>query len=259
VVQPMWFVGIYAVVTALTPLALAMDRRLGLFAALPALAAVAVVDLLRYGPWQHAMPGWLGLLNLLPGWSFGYLLGVGWARGRIARRGAVLLAVGGLALAVTLVTHFGYPVSMVGVPGDLRTNSHPPSLLVLALAAAQSGLAILLHDRLARVLARPRLWAGVALLNLGAMTVFCWHQVALMSLSGAAQLAGRVPGLHDAPSGPGWLLHRVLWFPVYALVLAGFVALARRAERPWRGVPRPVAALVLALAAGFGLYTLGAV
>jgi hypothetical protein len=183
---------------------------------------------------------------------------VAWAHGRITRRGAALLAAGGFALALLLVLRFGYPVSMVGVPGDPRTNSHPPSLLVLALAAAQSGLAILLRDRLGRLLARPRLWAGVALLNLSAMTVFCWHQIALMSLSGAAQALApsAVPGLHDTPSGLGWLAHRIAWFPVYALVLAGYVLLARRAEGPWRGLPRPVTALVVALAAGFGGYTL---
>jgi hypothetical protein len=260
VVQPMWFVGIYAVVTALTPVALAMDRRLRAFAALPPLVAVAAVDLLRYGPWHDAMPGWLGLVNLIPGWSFAYLLGVAWAHGRIGRRGAALLAAGGLALGLLLVLRLGYPVSMVGVPGDPRANSHPPSLLVLALAAAQSGLAILLRDRLARALSRPRLWAGVALLNLSAMTIFCWHQVALMSVSGGALAVAPagVPGLHDTPSGPGWLLCRIVWFPVYAAVLAGLVALARRAEGPWRGLPRPVTAVVLALAAGFGLYTVGA-
>jgi len=258
VIQPMWFIGIYAVVTALTPVAVALDRRLRGWAALPALLAVAAVDLARYGPWHHAVPGWVGLANLLPGWSFAYLLGVAWAHGRITRRGAALLAAGGFALALLLVLRLGYPVSMVGVPGDLRTNSHPPSLLVLALAAAQSGLAILLRDRLGRLLARPRLWAGVALLNLGAMTVFCWHQIALMSLSGAAQALApsAVPGLHDPPSGLGWLAHRIAWFPVYALVLAGYVLLVRRAEGPWRGLPRPVTVLVVALAAGFGGYTL---
>jgi fucose 4-O-acetylase-like acetyltransferase len=258
VIQPMWFIGIYAVVTALTPVAVALDRRLRGWAALPALVAVAGVDLLRYGPWHDAVPGWVGLVNLLPGWSFAYLLGVAWAHGRITRRAAALLAAGGFALALLLVLRLGYPVSMVGVPGDARTNSHPPSLLVLALAAAQSGLAILLRDRLARLLARPRLWAAVALLNLSAMTVFCWHQIALMSLSGAAQAVSpsAVPGLHDSPDGLGWLAHRIAWFPVYALVLAGFVLLARRAEGPWRGLPRPVTVLVLALAAGFGGYTL---
>jgi len=64
VVQPLWFIAIYAAITALTPVALAMDRRLGAFSAAPSVIVVAVVDLLRYGPWQHAAPGWLGMVNL---------------------------------------------------------------------------------------------------------------------------------------------------------------------------------------------------
>jgi len=237
VAQPMWFIGIYAAVTALTPVAVALDRRLGAYAALPALAVVAVVDLLRYGPWQDAVPSWVGLVNLLPGWSFAYLLGVAWAHGRIGRRGAALLAAGGLALGLLLVWRFGYPVSMVGVPGAGRTNAHPPSLLVLALAAFQCGLTIALRERIDAFLRRPARWAAVALTNLHAMTIFCWHQVALVTLSTVALAfdpAG-VAGLHDAPSTPAWLWHRLAWFPVYVAVLLGCVVLARRAENPHRG------------------------
>ncbi|MYX23263.1 acyltransferase family protein, partial [Streptomyces sp. SID8380] len=148
VVQPLWFVGVYAVVTALTPYCVRASERLGAWAALPLLGSVAVVDLLRYGPYADAMPSWLSLLNLLPGWMFAYQLGVSWGDGRLGRRGGWLLLGGGTALFATLLLVLHYPVSMVGVPGEARTNSHPPSLLVLALAAAQCGAAILLRERL---------------------------------------------------------------------------------------------------------------
>jgi peptidoglycan/LPS O-acetylase OafA/YrhL len=233
VVQPLWFIGVYTVITALTPVAVALTKRLGVWAALPGCALVAVVDLLRYGPWHDAMPGWLGLVNLLPGWSFAYLLGVAWARGRVGRRGAVLLTAGGAVVMVLLVRHLGYPASMVGVPGAGRTNAHPPSLLVLALAAVQCGAAILSHDRLAALLSRrPGLWAAVALANLGAMTIFCWHQVALMTLSGGALAVapGGLPGLHGAPVDLVWVAHRLAWLPVYAAVLVAYVTVARRFE-----------------------------
>jgi peptidoglycan/LPS O-acetylase OafA/YrhL len=257
VVQPLWFVGIYAVITALTPAAVALQRRLGVLAVVPPLLVVAAVDLLRYGPWQAAVPGAVGLVNVLPGWSFAFLLGVAWAAGRVDRRAAAVVAAGGAALGLLLVLGLDYPASMVGVPGEARVNSHPPSLLVPALAAAQSGLAILLAARLGAWLRRPGRWAAVALANLSAMTIFTWHQVATLALAGSALVvspAGPVPGLLDAPDDPAWLLHRLAWFPVYAAVLAGFVALARRFEGPWRVVPRPARALVVALAAGFGGY-----
>lgn len=255
VAQPLWFIGIYGLVTALTPAAVAFDRRLGVLAALPPLLVVAAVDLLRYGPWREAVPGFVGLVNVVPGWGFAFLLGVAWAAGRIDRRAAAVLAAGGAALGLLLVLGMGYPASMVGVPGAARVNSHPPSLLVPALAACQSGLAILLHEHLGRWLRRPGLWAAVALANLQAMTIFTWHQVASLALAGAAVVAGAagVPGLLDVPDDPAWLLHRLAWFPLYAAVLAVLVALARRFEAPWT-LPWPARAVVVLLAAGFGLY-----
>ncbi|MBO0867138.1 MAG: acyltransferase [Micromonosporaceae bacterium] len=255
VLQPLWFVAVYAAITALTPAALALDRALRGWSALPAAAVVSTVDLVRYGPWQHAVPSWVGLVNLLPGWAFGFLLGVAWADGRITRRAAALLSAGGLTLALLLVFAFGYPVSMVGVPGDPRTNSHPPSLLVLALAAAQCGAAILLRDRLGALLRRPAWWAPVALLNLAAMTVFCWHQTALMLLSAGALAVhpAGLPGLHRPPVDLVWVGYRLAWLPAYLAVLAGLVVCARRFERPWRsGISGRLA--VLALAAGFAGY-----
>src|SRR5262245_15800947 len=76
VVQPLWFVAVYGVITALTPVVLALDRALRGWTALPAAGVVAAVDLARYGPWHDALPGWVGMVNLLPGWAFGFVLGV---------------------------------------------------------------------------------------------------------------------------------------------------------------------------------------
>jgi peptidoglycan/LPS O-acetylase OafA/YrhL len=257
VVQPLWFIGVYLVITALTPVVVAMDRRLGLWAAAPSLVIVAAVDLLRYGPWHDAVPGWVAMINILPGWAFAYILGVSWAHGRIGRRAAAVLAGGGLALALLLVLRMGYPVSMVGVPGAGRVNSHPPSLLVLALAAAQSGVAILARDRLdAWLRRRPAVWTGVAMVNLSAMSIFCWHQIALMLLSGVTLAIAPygLPGLHDVPADLAWVGWRLGWLAVHAVVLGGLVVLARRFDAPWTWMPRPGKALALALATGFGVY-----
>ncbi|MEU0735176.1 acyltransferase family protein, partial [Streptomyces lavendulocolor] len=136
VVQPLWFVGVYLAVTALTPYCVRAAHRLGAWAAAPLLASVAVVDLLRYGPYAEAVPSWLSVLNILPGWLFAYQLGVSWGLRKVGPRHARALLLGGGALFAVLLLVFHYPASMVGVPGEARTNSHPPSLLVLALAAA---------------------------------------------------------------------------------------------------------------------------
>ncbi|WP_033216538.1 acyltransferase family protein [Streptomyces virginiae] len=260
VVQPLWFVGVYVVVTALTPYCVRAARSLGGWAAAPLLGCVAVVDFLRYGPLADSVPSWLALVNVLPGWLFAYQLGVSWAERRIARRGAWLLLAGGTMLFAALLTVFHYPASMVGVPGAARTNSHPPSLLVLALASAQSGAAILLRDRLAKLLARPALWAPVVVINLSAMTILCWHQTAMLAAAVPGSFVGELAGLTTAPDSLGWIAARLAWMPVFAAL---FVALARHARRfevaPREGRRASTLRRTLAglLAAGFAVFALG--
>ncbi|OAH12786.1 acyltransferase family protein [Streptomyces jeddahensis] len=258
VVQPLWFVGVYAVITALTPYCVRASKRLGFWAAAPLLGSVAVVDFLRYGPYADAMPSWLSLLNLLPGWMFAYQLGVSWADKRLGQREAWLLLAGGAALFAALLLAFDYPTSMVGVPGEARTNSHPPSLLVLALAAAQSGAAILLRDKLARLLKRPALWALVVIINLSAMTILCWHQTAMLAAAVPASYFGEIPGLTTAPDTAGWILARMAWMPLFAGLLVAIAKFAQPLETPWdrTGTIRRVAAGVLA--AGFAYFALAA-
>ncbi|OKK08091.1 hypothetical protein AMK26_03400 [Streptomyces sp. CB03234] len=257
VVQPLWFVGVYTVVTALTPYCVRAARRLGAWAAAPLLASVAVVDVLRYGPYAEAVPSWLSVLNILPGWLFAYQLGVSWGEKRTRTTHAWALLLGGAALFATLLLAFHYPASMVGVPGEARTNSHPPSLLVLALAAAQSGAAILLRDRLGRLLRRPALWAPVVVVNLSAMTILCWHQTAMLAAAVPASFAGTVPGLTTAPDTLGWILARLAWLPLFAGLLLLIGRYARGFEAPWThaGAARRSAAGLLA--AGFAVYALG--
>ncbi|SFC66972.1 acyltransferase family protein [Streptomyces aidingensis] len=256
VVQPLWFVGIYAVITALTPLCLRAAQRLGgLGSAAPLLLTVAVVDFLRYGPYAAAMPGWLGLLNLLPGWLFGYQLGVAWGTGRLRRPAARLLLAGGAALFAVLLLVFGYPASLVGVPGGTRTNSHPPSLLVLALAAAQSGAAVLLRGRLDGLLRRrPGLWAPVVVVNLSAMTILCWHQTAMLAVAVTSAPFGPLPGLTEAPASPGWVAARLAWLPLFALLLVVTGRAVRRFEAPWSGATAGHRGIAAVLTAGFAGY-----
>ncbi|MFE3737522.1 acyltransferase [Streptomyces sp. NPDC059134] len=260
VVQPLWFVGIYVIVTALTPYCVAAARRLGGWAAAPLLVSVAAVDLLRYGPYAQDVPSWLSVLNILPGWLFAYQLGVSWGEGRIGRRGARLLLVGGALLFAALLVVFDYPASMVGVPGEARTNSHPPSLLVLALAAAQSGAAILVRDRLGRLLARPALWAPVVVVNLSAMTILCWHQTAMLAVAVPGSFVGELSGLTTSPDTLGWILARLTWLPLFATLLLVIGRYARGFDGPWQSGTRAAKARRAAaglLAAGFAVFALG--
>ncbi|MEK2492421.1 acyltransferase [Kitasatospora purpeofusca] len=261
VVQPLWYIAVYLGLTALTPLCAAAARRVGGWSAGLPLVAVAAVDLLRYGPWAESVPSWVGLLNILPGWLFGYQLGALWAAGRLGRPTARLLLAGGAVLFAALLLVFHYPASMVGVPGAARTNSHPPSLLVLALASVQCGAAVLLRDRLGRLLTgRPLLWLPVVAVNLSAMTIFCWHQSAMLAVAvpGAAAF-GEVPGLTVAPDSLGWVALRLALLPLFGAVLIGIGWFTRRFDGPWTALSRPAKAAAGAAAAFFAAYALGVV
>ena len=94
------------------------------------------------------------------------------------------------------------------------------------------GLALLLRDRLARLMRRPLAWAGIALVNLSAMTLFLWHQTAFIAVSSVGLLAGRVPGLLTAPTGALWVAERLAWLPVFAITLSGLWLAFRQVETP---------------------------
>lgn len=220
--SPMWFLLVFAALTAATPLVARLHP-------LWPIAVVLHVDLLRFG---LGAPDRLGWLNLAAGWLVPYTLGAAWTRGELERRrtGWVLL-LSGTAVTAALVARAGYPASMVGVPGAGVSNLNPPTLAAVTFGLAQCGLALLLRDRLRTAMRRPVAWAAVALVNLSAMTVFLWHQTALMATTATGLVAGRLPGLHTVPDGLGWVAARLLWLPVFVLALAACWAAFRSWER----------------------------
>jgi len=229
VISPLWFLGVYAGLTALTPAALWLVRRFGAWAAALPAAVVAATDLVRFG--LHG-PGWVGWVNVAAGWLVPYLLGMAWARGSLrGRRAPALMLAGGAAATAALIAWAGYPASMVGVNGAHISNLNPPTLAAVSFGIAQCGLALLLRDQLARLMRRPLAWAGIALVNLSAMTLFLWHQTAFVTVTSLGLLAGRVPGLLTAPTDGLWVAERLAWLPVFAITLSGLWLAFRRAER----------------------------
>ncbi|MFE9695611.1 acyltransferase [Streptomyces sp. NPDC006270] len=210
--SPLWFLLVFAALTALTPLVARLHP-------LWPVVVVLHVDLVRLG---LGGPGELGWINVVAGWLAPYCLGALVARGGMCgRTGGWALLLGGGAAAVALVLWAGYPAAMVGVPGGRMSNLDPPSLAAVAFGLAQCGAALLLIGPLRRVLRRPAVWAVVAVVNLSAMTVFLWHQTAMIIVTASASVlsADPLPGLHTLPDDPGWVAARLLWLPVFALAL----------------------------------------
>ncbi|MFF3575832.1 acyltransferase family protein [Streptomyces mirabilis] len=229
--SPLWFLLVFAGLTAATPLLTRLNP-------LWPLAVVLHVDLMRFG---LGGPSWLGWVNVAAGWMVPYTLGAAWTRGELDRRraGWVLLLCGAAATAV-LVTWAGYPASMVGVPGVAVSNLNPPTLAAVTFGVAQCGLALLLREPLRRWLRRPLAWAAVALVNLSAMTIFLWHQTSMMAVTAVGLLVGRLPGLHLVPDGLGWVAARLAWLPVFAFALGVcWVAFHSYEQGPRRRSGRP--------------------
>ncbi|WP_066942159.1 acyltransferase family protein [Microtetraspora fusca] len=216
VYSPLWFLLVFAALTAATPLAAKLHP-------LWPFAAVALVDLVRYG---LGGPAWLGWINVAAGWLVPYCLGAAWGRGGL-RGGATgwVLLLGGAAATAALIGWGGYPVAMVGVPGAAISNLAPPTLAAVTFGVAQCGAALLLAGPLRRALRHPVAWAVVALVNLSAMTIFLWHQTAMIAVTALGLLADApVPGLHTVPDSSGWVLARLAWLPAFLLALLVCVA-----------------------------------
>lgn len=211
VLSPLWFLLVFAALTAATPLVARLSP-------LWPLAVVAAVDAWRFG---FGGPEWIGWVNVAAGWLVPYTLGAAWSRGAFARRApAALLLGGGIAATSALILWGGYPASMVGVPGAAISNLNPPTLAAVAFGLAQCGLALLVREPLARLMSRPRAWAKVALVNLSAMTIFLWHQTAMMAVTALGLLISTdLPGLHTVPGSAQWIAVRLLWLPVFAAAL----------------------------------------
>ncbi|MBT2526886.1 acyltransferase [Streptomyces sp. ISL-99] len=255
VLSPLWFLLVFALLMVLTPLV----RRAGVLAAVLGGGYVAATDGARM---VFGDGGWVDTVrqfNVLAGWLVPFGLGAAWAAGGFVRRrcAAALLAAGVVSTA-GLILWCGYPASMVGVPGSQISNLSPVTLAAVTFGLAQCGAALLLCGPLRRLVgrsshmsasvpqgsgkrARPGqfAWAAVAVINLSAITIFLWHQTAMLTVTVTTLGIGRpLSGLHTNPDHPLWALARCGWVPVFTIVLVALCIVFREAEnksRPGRG------------------------
>lgn len=224
----LWFLVVYIAVVALAPLVIDRQRQWGHGRTIGVLVAwVAVIDLSRLVvgttlvAWSAYLVAWLAV----------HQLGVAWRDGRLTRHPGTrwLLFAGGLPILLLLTGPGPYAVSMVGTVGTGLANTAPPTLALLALAATQTGLVLLVRGPVTRWLARPRPWAVVVAVNSVVLTIFLWHMVPVLIVAPALLLTGVLP---QYPIGsPAWLLLRIPWLATLAIVLIVLVAVFSRVER----------------------------
>ncbi len=228
---PVWFLAVYILVVALVPLTYAAWRTWGFASVVPPVAAAILVDAAFFGWGWHA----LGWSNYLFVWLTVHQLGYAWHDRRLAGvRTGILMFVLGLGCLV-LMTHVGpYPLSLVGVPGDEISNTLPPKVPLLALAAAQIGLALACEGQMRRWLAHRVSWAATILVNGMIMTLFLWHSTVMMLLVGLA--FWQVPSLlAQQPDTAAWWWTRPLWIAAYAFATLPFLLVFGRFERAGGG------------------------
>ena len=272
IAQPLWFLAVYVVVVAVAPVMIAAQRRFGWGVTVGLAAGVAVVDLARW-PFGVPMVGWA---NLALVWLFAHQLGVAWREGGVApsgaptgvapsgapsgvagwsRRRVVVLAAAGLGGLFLLTGPAGYPHSMVGGVGEVRSNTFPPSLALVALGTWQFALALLLRPAVDRWLRRPRAWAAVVAANGMAMTVFLWHLTALVIVAAVTLPTGLLG--QPSPGSAAWWALRPVWIVLLAIALTPLVAAFARVELKRGPAPRVsswrAGIAALAVAAGMAI------
>ncbi len=159
---PVWFLAVYLIVAALVPYTHAAWRRLGFLSFWLLVAAAIAIDIAAH----HYGVRYINLANFAFVWLAIHQLGYAWSEGHFAKAGrAPFWFAGGLTALILLVRYGPYPVAMIGVAGEEITNSMPPTLALLSLGIAQTGLLLTIESAARRWLANVRAWTGVVLIN----------------------------------------------------------------------------------------------
>lgn len=218
--MPLWFLLAYLAMVVLAPWTFALHRRFGLAVPLSMLALVVVADVLRLGV---GVP-YVGESTYLVGWLAIHQLGYCWRDRKLPVGGRRALAwlLAALAALVALTVFGPYDVRMVG------DNTDPPTVALMAMAATQVGLVLLIQPAVSRWLQRMGPWSVVVALNAVVLTMFAWHMTAAVVAAVALFPTGVLPQ-PDVDSA-AWLLWRVPWLAACAVVLAVLVAIFSRIE-----------------------------
>ena len=231
---PVWFLAVYLIVTACTPLARKAWQSFGWASFLVYIPIAIAVDWLTF---SAGIP-YINFTNFL--WVFLAIhqLGFAWKDGRFDNRlFALATFVAGLAILISITVYGFYPVSMVSAPGGF-SNSLPPTLALFALGVAQVGLVLSLEPLGRKMLDNLSIWTATVLMNGMIMTVYLWHLTAFVLVMTVMWIGFGGAGLNSVPGTAEWWATRPMWLGVYILALLPMIAIFAKHERsfgPIRG------------------------
>ena len=248
---PLWFLGVYLVVVAISPFTVWLHRRFRLWVLAVMVAGTFAAD---YVGFVLGHPGfrWFNVAFVL---LFPHQIGHFYADGSLGRqpkRVYWLMVAAGLGMLMLLTNPllfrpFGsarfrwfpgigyYPKSLLGTDVERISNAYPPTLCFLFAGVWAIGAAMLLRPAVSRWLHRARAWKATIFVNSIIMTLFLWHMTAYLL---AILLLWPLGFGHEHDSTTRWWIERLLWILVPTAILAVLVAVFGRFERPAR---RPAA------------------
>ncbi|WP_158849898.1 phospholipase A2 [Saccharothrix deserti] len=250
IAYPLWFLGLYLVAVAATPVMAWLHRHARLLTPVVLVAVMIMVDALRIG--FHWRTG--GYLNLVLGALLLQQLGFYYADGslhRISRKVLGALALTAVPALLALITFGGYPRTMMTLPGEGSSNLSPPTVCLLVLGLAQICLVLLLKPRVTAWLEGHRPWRVVEFARTAPMTVYLGYLTVLAVVVGLL-------GLLDAPAAFDWVAPRPRWPAVLVLLLLPVLLAFHRFERnaaliPCRTRETHRTRLAVTLGAGYGV------
>jgi hypothetical protein len=255
----LWFLPVYLLLIALTPVLVAAHRRYGLLVPAVMSLVAAAVDLGGDGrhPVLFGLPNYVLVWGAMHQWGFAWLDG-SWS---LRRWYPYALAGAGAALFAALVTWGSFPVDLIGTAGR-RGNTSPPTIALLAFAAAQCGLVLAAEPAGIWLLERRRRWLrGIQRLNPLVMTIYLWHMIPVIIVAVVVFPVIAVP--NSLIGSPAWWALRLPWLATLAVVLAPLTIVVTRLLRFLSRVPTtplPVTAWSLTrVAVGIGLACWGLV
>lgn len=235
---PLWFLGVYTLTLLFLPFMwwVHQHNRAIAFVVLIPLAVIDSVGVTILG-W----PLWIGFFNYLLCWLVIQQLGFFWAE-QTKYRTWVLVAVSTFVINAALVYYGPWPMSLVGLPGDVLdydqltlfgftvdvpgfhgeySNMAPPSVVLLLHGLTLVSLVFLARRPLERLLHRPRVWLATTFMMLTSMSLYIWHLLAIvLSLTTLRLLGFPPPTRLDANGFP-----EPISTGEYALWFVGFLAI----------------------------------
>ena len=234
---PLWFLGVYLLVVALSPWTASAHRRWGIAVPLAMVVGVAVADSQAF----VRNSGTPLAANLLLVWLIPHQLGYFYADGSLRRLSVTAcagLATTGLVMLAVLTSLSYYPRSLINPRWTVLTMD-APMLSLVADGLWLIGVALLLRRPVERLLADPGRWRVVTWANDLTMPVYLWHMTAyLVAAASLARLgAGFVYATH--PSA-GWWWGRLAVMVLSAAVLGATLTMLGWAARLVRRTQLPV-------------------